>query len=359
MKTLLFALLPSFIVSMLIVRLNVIHKKITLDFDLSGPQKIHLKPVPRIGGISIIIGITLTCLIWIPSANNSNIFITLLLCALPTFFIGLTEDLTKKVSIGVRFLFAIISASLFISIQGSFISTIDIELVDSIFKIIPFAILITVIAIAGLINAYNIIDGLNGLCCMTAIITLIALGYAGYLYKDAIVILLTLAMIGAILGLFVWNYPKGLLFLGDGGAYLIGFWVSTCTILLVTRNSAISPWFALLANAYPVTETVFSIYRRIVHQKKHLGHPDALHLHSLIYRRILRQSSAEKTLNANSRSSLYLWLMSLLPTMPSLLIIESTKYLIAWLIVYLFLYIYVYKSVVLFKTPKLFKHLHL
>lgn len=355
MKTILFALIPSFMVCMLILRFNDLHKKISSDFDLSGPQKIHSSAVPRIGGISIIIGVALAIFIWIPSANNSNIFITLLLCALPTFTIGLTEDLTKSISIRLRFFFALVSALLFIFTLDCYISSTDIGWVDLSFKFIPIAIVFTMIAIAGLINAYNIIDGLNGLCSMTGIISLVALGYAGYLYKDAVIMLLTLTMTGAILGFFVWNYPKAHIFLGDGGAYLIGFWVATTSILLITRNNTISPWFALLANAYPVTETLFSIFRRVIHQKKHLGHPDALHLHSIIYRRVLRKDGAGLIFNANSKSTPYLWLMSLLPTVPSLFILESTKLLCIWLFVYLSSYIYLYRSIVLFKTPRIFQ----
>ncbi len=85
----------------------------------------------------------------------------------------------------------------------------------------------------------------------------------------------------------MYNYPRGLVFLGDGGAYLIGFWVASLSVLLVYRHQEISPSFALLINIYPIIETLFSIYRRRIHQGKCPGQADRLHFHTLIYRRLL------------------------------------------------------------------------
>jgi UDP-N-acetylmuramyl pentapeptide phosphotransferase/UDP-N-acetylglucosamine-1-phosphate transferase len=73
---------------------------------------------------------------------------------------------------------------------------------------------------------------------------------------------LALAGIGAVLGFFLWNFPAGLIFLGDGGAYFLGFYVAEVSILLLVRNPEVSPLFPLLVCIYPVFETLFSIYRR-------------------------------------------------------------------------------------------------
>ena len=82
----------------------------------------------------------------------------------------------------------------------------------------------------GLPNAYNIIDGFN----------------------DPVLASTCLIVLGAIGGFFIWNYPRGLILLGDGGAYLIGFLIACLSILLVQRNPAVSPWLALLVNAHPI-----------------------------------------------------------------------------------------------------------
>jgi hypothetical protein len=82
-------------------------------------------------------------------------------------------------------------------------------------------------------------------------------------------------------GFFVVNFPLGKLFLGDGGAYLLGFLLAWLSVMLVYRNPSVSAWAPLLACAYPVFETVFTIMRRLW-CRRHPGHPDSWHLHSLV-----------------------------------------------------------------------------
>jgi UDP-N-acetylmuramyl pentapeptide phosphotransferase/UDP-N-acetylglucosamine-1-phosphate transferase len=160
-------------------------------------------------------------------------------------------------------------------------------------------------------------------------------------------------MIGAILGFFIWNYPRGLIFLGDGGAYLIGFWIAASSILLVTRHSEISPWFALLVNGYPIMETLFTIYRRRIHQNKNPGMPDGIHFHTLIYRRILMiHHLDEDALSANSRTAPYLWFLAGLSIMPAILCWQSTPQLMGASLLFLVSYVWVYSRIVKFKTPK-------
>jgi UDP-N-acetylmuramyl pentapeptide phosphotransferase/UDP-N-acetylglucosamine-1-phosphate transferase len=83
------------------------------------------------------------------------------------------------------------------------------------------------------------------------------------------------------------NYPRGKLFLGDGGAYFLGFWVSEMAVLLLVRNASVNAWQVLAICAYPVIEVLFSMYRRKMIQKVSPGAPDALHLHTLVYRRLV------------------------------------------------------------------------
>src|SRR4029077_20088982 len=99
----------------------------------------------------------------------------------------------------------------------------------------------------------------------------------GFLFTSA------LAMAGALLGFLFWNYPKGKIFLGDGGAYLLGFWLGELSVLLVMRHSEGSPWFPMLLLVYPIFETIFSMYRRKVVHGMSPGTPDNLHMHQVIY----------------------------------------------------------------------------
>jgi len=345
------AFATSFIITLLIIRSKHLHEHLSADSDLLGPQKFHKAIVPRIGGISIFLGLLVAICSKVVELGFQSSEFLILLCALPTFAIGLTEDLTKKISVRQRLFFTAISAALTIFLLGSQVTSLHIPFIDLLFTIPFVGIIFTIVAITGLANAYNIIDGFNGLSSMVGIITLLALGYMGYALGDSLIIYLSLVMAAAILGFFIWNYPLGLIFLGDGGAYLIGFWIATLSILLCARHPEISPWFALLINGYPIIETLFKIYRRKVHQGKNAGAPDAVHFHTLIYRRILRAKHFESTLSANSRTAPYLWILAGLSITPAVLWWRSTPILIGACALFIVSYVWVYSRIVQFKTP--------
>lgn len=351
---LLIAFFISFGTTIIIIRTQHLHAKISGDIDFNGPQKFHKNAVPRIGGLSIGIAI-FSSTIWHFQNNLGGIEgLYMLLSAIPVFGIGLTEDLTKKVSVRTRLIFTAIGALIAIHLMALDINRLDIPGIDYLIAIPFISIAFTTFAVTGLANAYNIIDGFNGLSSMIGIITLVALGYIGIQLNDALLVFLSFSMVSAILGFFVWNYPRGLIFLGDGGAYLAGFWVAILSIYAVSRHSEISPWFAVMANAYPILETLFTIYRRRFHQNKSPGHPDGIHLHSLIFRRILNTSHVKNELelfSANAKTSPYLWVLSSLAVIPAILFWNSTPILMCFFLIFVLSYIRLYKKIVAFKTP--------
>ena len=353
MLGLLTAFFGAFIATLLIIRFKHLHSRFSADSDLSGPQKFHTRIVPRIGGIAIAIGLFAAVLIRINQVPDPAIEMMLLICAIPTFAIGVTEDLTKNIGVRQRLFFTSISAGLAVYFLQAQIVKLDIPLFDFLFTIPFFSVIFTVFAMTGLANAYNIIDGFHGLASMVGIITLLAIAYIAYVFNDPLIIYLSLVMAGAIMGFFIWNYPRGLIFLGDGGAYLIGFWIAALSILIICRHPSISPWFALLINAYPILETLFTIYRRKIHQGKSPGQPDGIHFHTLIYRRILMNNHRDANLfSANSRTAPYLWVLAGLSIAPAVLWWESTPILVGASILFLISYVWLYAKIVKFQTPK-------
>jgi UDP-N-acetylmuramyl pentapeptide phosphotransferase/UDP-N-acetylglucosamine-1-phosphate transferase len=163
--------------------------------------------------------------------------------------------------------------------------------------------------------------------------------------------------LGAVFGFFVWNYPLGLVFLGDGGAYFLGFWVAVLGILLVQRNEVVSPMFPLLLCAYPMFETLFSMYRRKVVRGRPVGLPDATHLHSLIYRRLMRwaigRQDAANLLRRNSMTSPYLWLICSMSAVPAVLSWDNTEVLGGFIVAFCLLYLTLYRAIVRFRTPRM------
>jgi len=355
MTSLICAFFISFIVTILVIKTQNIHYELSGDFKLDGPQKMHTKSVPRVGGLGIALGIIgALCLQYQLTGRNFHEF-ALFICCLPVFTAGFIEDLTKKISVRIRLIFAALSAYLAIILLNTLITHIDIPVIDLLLSFTPIAILFSIFAIVGLTNAYNIIDGFNGLSSMVGMITLLSIVCIGIEVDDTLITFLSLMMFASILGFFVWNYPYGLIFLGDCGAYLIGFWISALSILLVSRNTQISPWFALLINAYPIWETLFTVYRRRFHQGKNPGHPDGIHFHSLIFRRVVapkKKQSENKWCSANARTSPSLWLLTSMAVVPAIFFWESTSWLMFFFGFFAFSYGWLYRRIVLFKTPR-------
>jgi UDP-N-acetylmuramyl pentapeptide phosphotransferase/UDP-N-acetylglucosamine-1-phosphate transferase len=353
MSSLLVAFFSSFIATLFIIRFKHLHQHFSADADFSGPQKFHTHAVPRIGGISIAVGLLIATLFRLKSPSPPSLEIMLLVCAIPTFAIGLTEDLTKKVSVRLRLLFTAIAAALLVYLVPLQITRLDIPYIDLLLTIPIVSAVLTIFAITGLANAYNIIDGFNGLASMVGVITLIAIAYLGFILADPLLTHLSLIMAAAILGFFIWNYPRGLIFLGDGGAYLIGFWIASISILLTYRHQEVSPWFALLVNGYPIMETLFTIYRRIIHQEKSPGQPDGIHFHTLVYRRILMNNHQDKNVfSANARTAPYFWILTGLSMVPAVLWWQSTPVLMGACLLFTASYVWLYASIVKFKTPR-------
>lgn len=353
MPSLLAAFIFSLVATFIIIRFKHLHEQFSADSDLSGPQKFHTNIVPRIGGISIAIGLLVAILFRLKNVPNPSIEVTLLICAIPTFAIGLTEDLTKKISVRIRLALTAISALLLVYLLQVQVTRLDLPVIDAIFAIPAIGALFTIFAITGLANAYNIIDGFNGLASMVGIITLLAIAYVSYVVADPLIIYLSLIMAAAILGFFIWNYPRGLIFLGDGGAYLIGFWISSLSVMLIYRHQEISPWFALLINGYPIAETLFTIYRRKIHQGKSPGQPDGIHFHTLIFRRVLTPHHRDENLfSANARTAPYLWMLTSMCVAPAVLWWQSSAILIAASFLFIASYVWTYNRIVKFKTPQ-------
>ena len=344
--------------TLLVVRSSMRHGHLSADHDLSGPQKFHSSPVPRIGGLGVMVGITAGVVIaQFTGSPAARPLWLLLACSLPAFGAGITEDLTKNVSPRRRLIATALSASMAIWLLDAVIAKTDIPGVDQLIRWAPLSALLTVFVITGVANAVNIIDGFNGLASMCVLMMVLALGYVAFQVGDGLVFTASLITAGAVLGFFIWNFPAGLIFLGDGGAYLLGFLLGELSILLVHRNTSVSPIFPLLLCAYPIFETIFTIYRRKVVRGVATAAPDGIHLHTLIHRRLIRWTLADRRerrrlTRRNSMTSPYLWLLCLLSIVPSLLWWNSTAVLSCFLLLFVVTYMWLYARIVRFKTPR-------
>jgi UDP-N-acetylmuramyl pentapeptide phosphotransferase/UDP-N-acetylglucosamine-1-phosphate transferase len=328
-----------------------------MDHDVAGPQKFHAHPVPRIGGVGIFVGLMAALVALAVGQRDAAVTGAWLLgCGLVAFAAGLIEDLTKRVSPSKRLLATAVSALLAAWALGTLITRTDIPGLDWVVSFTVGAVLLTVVSVAGIANSVNIIDGFNGLASMCVVIMLAALAYVGFEVGDRVVAGLALAGIGAVLGFFVWNFPAGLIFLGDGGAYFLGLFVAELSLLLLVRNPQVSPLFPLLVCMYPVFETLFSIYRRRFLRAVPPSMPDGIHLHSLIYRRMMRWAVGDRSAKAltrrNSLTSPFLWMLCMLSVIPAVLFWSHSGLIALFLLLFAVTYIGLYWRIVRFRSPR-------
>jgi UDP-N-acetylmuramyl pentapeptide phosphotransferase/UDP-N-acetylglucosamine-1-phosphate transferase len=349
------AFLLSFLTTMWLLHSHHLHSHISHDHDLSGPQKFHENPVPRIGGVGIAVGLAgFAILALLRNHPQASLLTTLLICALPAFFAGVLEDITKRVSPMWRLLSTAVSAILASILLKATIDRLDIWGLDALMSISVVGIVFTAFCVAGIANAVNIIDGFNGLSSVVVCTMLLSLVYVAFSVNDSMVLSCSLALIGAIIGFFLWNYPSGNIFLGDGGAYLIGFLVADLAVILVNRHPSVSAWYPVLLFMYPLVETLFSIYRRRFIKKQAASVPDGVHLHSLLYRRMIRWTLGFQHISAEQRNAMtspYLWVLSSMAVVPATLFAQHTWVLIAFSLLFIFSYVWIYWRLVRFKSP--------
>ncbi len=321
------------------------HGKHSLDAT-HGVQRNHEDPTPRVGGVAIFIGLVVA--LWAAPPPVQTLLGPMLIASLPAFLFGLAEDLTKKISVRER-LFATLSSGLLAwFITGVSIDRVDLPMIDGLLTMLPLSVLFTAIAISGLANSVNLIDGFNGIASGSFLISLGALGVLAQMHGDTAVAYLCIVLAASAIGFFLFNFPIGKIFLGDGGAYLLGFFLGWVAVLLSARNREMSAWAALLACGYPVLETVISVARRML-SRQGLGSPDRLHLHSLIGERLRQQQTLRWSASKfHATIATLIWLFALLPAAFALAFPHSTPALIAGFFfsagVYLSIYLFIART---------------
>lgn len=355
----LLATIISFVFCYLIKYFDWLHSRFSSDHINSGPQKFHATPTPRIGGLALVAALAGSILIlrateWLRLASAYGLSM-LALAAIPAFAGGFVEDITKRVNVPARLMLTIAAGVIAALLVGATLDRVDVPGFDTLLQWPVFAVVFTAFAVGGMANAINIIDGYNGLVGGYAVLVLAALSWVSVQVGDPVVLTASLGMLGALLGFLVWNYPKGRIFLGDGGAYLLGFWLAELSVLLVVRNPDVSPWFPMLLLAYPAFETLFSIYRRKFLHGDSPGRPDALHFHQLIYMRLARvavgSKNAKEITYRNNMVAPYIWAGSALFILPSLFFWRNTPALISLTLVFCVAYMWLYLRLVRWNAP--------
>lgn len=357
MQYLLTAFLTSLVFTALLVRCRFWKNGRALDSELDSVQKFHVKPVPRVGGLSLVVAMAATCVVTAfrePEALRDLLLLGL--AAAPAFLGGFVEDLTKHVRVLTRLGLAMASGAAAYFLLGAAVTRVDIIGLDWLLQFSVVSFVFTIVAIGGAANALNIIDGYNGLAAVVSAMIFAGFAYVCFYLGDRMLLIVALGMLGGVVGFLIWNYPRGHIFLGDGGAYFLGFMIGELSVLLLVRHPEVSAWFPLLLCIYPVFETLFSIYRKRWLRGSSPGAPDGVHLHMLIYKRVVRwvvgSREAHHLTWRNSLTSPYLWLLSSLGVIPAVLFWQMPVVLMVCVLAFATGYVVLYRKLVLFRIPK-------
>ncbi|MBX3586312.1 MAG: glycosyltransferase family 4 protein [Ramlibacter sp.] len=328
------------------------------------PQRFHLGHVPRIGGVAIYAGIvagTFAAPALQGMGLKTNVPVSFMnwalwcLVLLPIVAGGVYEDFSARLSAKWRLSITVCAAAFACWCMELQVPRLGVAWIDPFWVAMPFlGIGLALLGIAGLPHAFNIIDGFNGLAGTVATLICLALAHVSLQVGDRQMAAFMMVTVGATGGFLYWNYPRGLLFAGDGGAYLWGGVIALAAVLLVQRHADISPWFPMLLTIYPVWEVIFSTYRKMSRGVSPTV-PDSIHFHMLIYRRIVRgvfhDDETRRMLVRNNRTSPYLWGFTLLTVVPAVLFWNNTPVLMAFTALFVISYLWAYFSIVRFKVP--------
>jgi len=247
-------------------------------------QASHTKPTSRLGGIACIIA-SLILIFFI--ADKTILF--LILSALPVFIAGGLEDLGYNIKPTLRLFAAMISGAVAIYLTGVWLDNVDLTILTPILTFPPIAISFTIFSSAGVSNSINLIDGVNGLASGIIAIMTGALCFMCLYFGETQLATVCIILLGSILGFFVWNFPNGLIFLGDAGAYTFGHILTWISILLISKHPEISAWAIFCIFFWPIADTVSAIYRRQI-KRISINQPDRMHFHQLVMRVLVIRS---------------------------------------------------------------------
>jgi len=286
-----FILASSFLLCLLftplVIRLSIKYNLL----DYPEERKIHKNPTPRLGGIAIFLAFNLCfwiALFWEGSVILSDFkyLLGFTLGGLVVFVLGIYDDLKS-----LKAVWKIVFQSLAILILILFGLRINLLYIPF-FQAVNLGLLsfpVTFIWCLVIINAFNLIDGLDGLAAGVSLITCLALLGVGIFLDVKLISFISLGLSGVCLGFLRYNYPPAKIFMGDSGSLYLGYVFAAEGIICPIKSyTAMAMFVPLLALGIPIFETFFSFFRRTLKNKK-FYHADKRHLFHFMLEKGLSQ----------------------------------------------------------------------
>lgn len=302
-------------------------------------QKMHFGKIPRGGGVGVFVAFCTGIALLVAFGKIEAKFLALIIPSSFIFASGILEDFNYALSPKIRLILQTTGAiSAIIIFPNCVIVDIGVELYYNL------AIIFTLFCMVGVTNAMNIIDGFNGLAGGFALLVLISIAFISAIVGNVAVFYIALVLISVVLGFFVLNFPLGRIFLGDGGAYFMGFLLAFLLVILTQDSSnniadkSVSAYYGLCVMIYPVFEVLFSIWRRKRRRLSAMS-ADKLHLHTLIFKRVTHSSI---------KTSMLLWAINTPFIFTPIFFYNNITILVALIVVFIAIYIFLYLKIIRF-----------
>lgn len=241
-------------------------------------RKLHEKAISRLGGAPIFLAVGLACLVagYIGGLGWSR-WLPVAICNALIFSVGFVDDL-KALGARVK-LVGQIGTALILYALGVSIDVLSNPFGEGALTLGWWSLPLTVAWLVSIPNIVNLIDGMDGLAGGFGLFLCLTLAFMGYYGYQPDVMVVSLSMAGALAGFLIFNLPPAKIFLGDGGAYLIGFFIASVSLFTSNKGSVIGALLVIImALGVPILDTLFAILRRGIRGVS-IFNADAEHIH--------------------------------------------------------------------------------
>ncbi|MBI0577711.1 undecaprenyl/decaprenyl-phosphate alpha-N-acetylglucosaminyl 1-phosphate transferase [Neobacillus cucumis] len=241
--------------------------------DNPNQRKVHLKIMPRLGGLAIYVSFILGLLLMHP---DSQYHAAIVVGSLIILAAGILDDI-YELSAKIKFLLQISAALIVVYWGGVHVDFINLPFGGNLY-FGAMSVPITVIWIVGVTNAINLIDGLDGLAAGVSSIALITISAMAIVMGDPYVMTMGAILLASTLGFLIFNFHPAKIFMGDTGALFLGYMIAVLSLLGFKNVAFISFVVPVIILGVPISDTFFAIVRRL-YNKNPLSAPDKSHLH--------------------------------------------------------------------------------
>ena len=284
----LIATFASLVITPLVRRLCQRYQLLDIPSDA---RRVHSKAVPRLGGIAVFLALTLA-LSTLPFVDNlltqslRNRLPELLVTLLPATLVlclGIYDDL-RGANATVKFIALGLIATLFYFMGGK-IEVLAIPFFGGVHLHPIVGFIVTVVWLVGIANAFNLIDGMDGLASGAALFSSLVILVVSLAGENPLMIVMTLVLCGALTGFLRYNFNPASIFLGDSGALFVGFILAALSVLGTQKaTTAVAVITPILAFGLPVVDTGVTMVRRMISGRP-LFQGDSEHIHHMLLAR--------------------------------------------------------------------------